>query len=272
MSIPVGDKSFKKGGKSNSKDPVQIAREKAAKARGLGDGACVFQLTGGKLRTHMIKNSCVAVQNGQHKAFRYVKGVKTIKQSEQGDLSGLRMEAIVFRKGKIVASDISLKDYLRAHPDNIENGGTVFYEYNAVTAADNNLKLELAKDEAKYMAAKGLDDDKAYLMAKHLRIQNIDVLSISEIRMFLRTVAEQNPELFNEMIVSPAPKLFSLLVDALTEGKVEFINNGKTLAYRGSQGSLLEVPMNDTDAKLDYVVRWMMSDEAGADFTKSLEA
>lgn len=272
MSIPVGEKSFKKGSNSKSKDPVQIAREKAAKARGLGDGACVFQLTGGKLRTHMIKNSCVAMVKGQHEAYRYVKGIKTIKELEQGNLSGLRMEAIVFRKGKIVATDIALKEYLRAHPDNRVNGGNVFYEYNAVQEAEHNLNLELAKDEAKYMAAKGLDDDKAYLMAKHLRIKNIDVLSINEIRLFLRTVAEQNPVLFNEMIVSPAPKLFSLLVDALTEGKVEFINGGKSLVYKGSQGSLLEVPMGDTDAKLDYTVRWMMSDEAGADFTKSLEA
>ena len=141
----------------------------------------------------------------------------------------------------------------------------VFYEYNPVKQAKENLEVEMSRDEAKYMASKGLTEEEAYRVAKLLKLQNIDQLSDFEIRMFLRSYADQSPKEFNNLIQSPEPEMNDILIKAIGSGIIEVSSDGKMLSYKGG-GKVLDLPNLDTEAKMQHIIRWGLTEKDGADF------
>ena len=270
MTMLVGDGPVKRSDKPKEKQSAsQLARKKTAEARALGKGSVVFQLTKGKTRTHIVKARCIAIEAGQLISLRYFRGISEILESKQKGLEGKTAKAIVFRMGKIVGSDEALKKYLRRHPDNVKNGGNVFYEYNVVQEADKNLKIELARDKAKFMAAQGVSDVVAYQLAKMIGIDNIDSLSDSEIRIFLRNYADHSPEDFNDMIESPQPEMNDVLAKAISSGLIVFSRDNKSLMYSGG-GDIVALPALDRDGQIEHVIRWGLTDKLGEEFFDTL--
>lgn len=269
MTMQIGDHSvLKSDGDKPKETALEASRREAASARRLGSGAVVFQLLRGKTRTHMIKSRCIATENGQQVSLRYIRGMSEIIEEKQGNVAKSG-RAIVLRGGKIVASDSALKEFLRRHPDNRANGGASFYEFDPVRQAEDKLKLEDARDKARFMAGQGLENKEAYRIAKLLRLPNIEILDDSEIRVFLRDFASRDPDTFNELAASPEPEMNDILMEALSKNQITFSKNNQSLDFVGG-GIILDLPKLKKDAQIEFIIRWGLTEKLGEEFFNTI--
>lgn len=259
-------RSRKASNKPVQKDsPEKVARKKIAESIKAGEGAVVFQLTGGKQRTHLIKSRCVAVINGRNTALRYVEGSQEIEVEKQGNMAGLVAKSIVMYDGKIIVTDEALKKYLRLNP----RYGKDYVEYNAVKEAEAELAHSKKLIKAQYMAQEGIDDEKAYQVAKLLKCQNIDKLADSQIRMFLFAYAEQDPDKFLEIIESPDAEINDVLMNAFDRGFIEISADNKALMYTGG-GKVLDLVNTNRASQIDFIIRWMITEKEGGEFLEAI--
>ena len=99
----------------------------------------VYRLTGGKTPlTCMIATkhsrskelTWLDEEKKENRALRYATNQSSIFQDEQDGQA--RLGHIVFIDGTIVVEKrkMTLQQFLEYHPDNVKNGGTLFYEMN----------------------------------------------------------------------------------------------------------------------------------------------
>lgn len=271
MAMDVGGKPTKKSGGIDK--PVSAIEKNRAMVRESApkNGSIVFQRIDGKQGTQIIGGRCIATEKGSKIALRYIPGVKQIEEDRQGNLAGLKPRAIVMREGKIVTEDKTLIEFLNRHPGNRDNGGTLFYEYNADKAAQQLLNEDLLRDEARFMASKGLSEAQVYALCKAIKTPSIEQLSEAQLRVDLRTFAGNNPRVFLDLIESPEPEVLAALSIAFAEGKVSLSDDGHKFMWSG--GSIItNLPNLDPNARMDYLVRWMLTDKTGADILEVLRA
>jgi len=249
-----------------AKDAATVARRKLSESIKAGEGDVVFQLADGKQRVHIIKSRCVAVINGKRVALRYIEGVQEIEEAKQGNTAGYVAKSIIMRGGKIVVSDDALKRYLRLNPD----FNKVYVEYNAVKEAEESLAHGKRLIKAQYMAQEGIDDEKAYQLAKLLKCQNLDKLADSQIRMFLFSYAEQAPDKFLELIESPEPEINSILMDAFERKFIEISSDNKSLRFSGG-GKVLDLVNTNKASQIDFIIRWIITEKEGGEFLEAIK-
>ena len=265
--MEVGSKSRKRGTKVNtpqttsSKAKSVVSKAIAAPSK----GAVTFLLKDGSERTQMIKSQCISIDSkGQRSRLRYIEGIPELEYTKQGNVEGKHASYIVMRNGKLVTGDQTLIKYIKMHP----SYNVLFYAYDPVGEAERQLELEEAIDNAVYYARTGLNDIEAYELAKYFKLPNIDALQASQIRIFLIACARTNPEEFNQKRTGSEAKINNILSLAFKAGKIEL--KDYALSYKGGGKILDKIPNIDQDGKIDFVIRWIMTDEKGQEFLNDI--
>jgi hypothetical protein len=263
---PTSRKHGPTGVASQNQTTTSKAKKVVSKAIAVkGKGIVTFLLSDRSERTQMIKSSCISVDlTGQRTRLRYIEGYTELEYSKQINVEGKHASYIVMRKGKLVTGDKTLIRYIKRHP----NYGVIFYAYDPVGEAEAQLKLEEAVDAAVYYARTGLNDEEAYELAKFFKLPNIDALQIAQIRIFLIACARENPEEFNEKRAGSEAKINNILSKAFKAGKIEI--KDFSLKYKGGGAILDRLPNIDKGGKIDFVIRWIMTDEKGQEFLEEI--
>jgi len=163
-----------------------------------------WQTTGDKTPIALIikqKNVTVFDSNqNKIRSIRYCPNENSIWTEEQSEFA--KVGAIIFREGRlIVRSDQpNLKDFLRAHPGNVANGGATFKLRDVQKKIDEELETEFQAAEVVSIVR---DKDILDLIPVAIYFGvNVDAKS-SEIRHNLLRIAKRNPQAFIESFDSP---------------------------------------------------------------------
>jgi hypothetical protein len=208
-------------------------------------------------------------ENGNNRAMRYSKNHKTPFIDEQDDTAII--EPIIFNEGFLSVSknNKSLQDFLKLHPGNECNGGSVFYEADPEKdAQEKMLQLDLRTDAI--IAAKSLDFNTQLSLARVFLPGNIDKMSTAEIKYDLIRFAEDNPEEFMSAIGDTNIDINNLAARAIKDQLVTF-RGGKDLFYNiaDNKRKIATVPFGTepVDALASF-----LGTEQGVDFMKILES
>ena len=207
-------------------------------------------------------------EKGINRALRYSKNQRSIFEDEQDGTAIL--EPIVMEDGKITVPKKNplLQKFMDIHPDNISNGGTLFYEFDPQKIAEDRVKdLNLEVDAL--IAARGLDLEVMKAIARvHLGL-NSDNMTSSEIKHDILLFAKNYPQDFLDAIEDPDISVNDFSSRAFKEGYITF-RAGKDIHYNLSNNKkkILTVPFGER--KEDIFMTWLKSNE-GIEFYKFLE-
>ena len=96
-----------------------------------------------------------------------------------------------------------LQQFMDIHPDNIANGGTLFYEFDPQKIAEekvHNLNLEVDA----LIAARSLDIDKMKSIVRVYLDSNVDKMTVAEIKHEVLLFARNYPNDLLDAIDDPA--------------------------------------------------------------------
>lgn len=164
--------------------------------------------------TYMLPQSGITVFDekiGQVREIRYCENMPSIYVDEQGEHA--RRSAVIFRDKNLLVPPTKpqLTEYLRAHPGNRENGGSLFYESRPQEKASN----ELSKEFAIVDAVSTVRDRKISELLPVAMMYGIDVSQQpSDIRYALLHQAKANPAKFMESFDSPMVKASAFIRQA----------------------------------------------------------
>jgi hypothetical protein len=207
-------------------------------------------------------------EKGINRALRYSKNQKSVFEDEQDGTAIL--EPIVMEDGKItvIKTNPILQEFMDMHPDNIANGGTLFYEFDPQKVAEDRVRnLNLEVDAL--IAARSLDLDKMKSIARVHLESNVDKMTAAEIKHDILLFARNYPEDFLYAIEDPDIDVNDISSRAFDEAYVTF-RAGKDIHYnlKNNKKKILTVPFGDR--KEDVFMSWLKSDE-GLEFYQYLE-
>lgn len=207
-------------------------------------------------------------EKGINRALRYSKNQRSIFEDEQDGTAIL--EPIVMEDGKITVAKNNpiLQQFMDTHPDNIANGGTLFYEFDPQKVAEDRVRtLNLEVDAL--IAARSLDLDKMKSIARVHLDSNVDKMTAAEIKHDILLFARNYPEDFLYAIEDPDIDVNDISSRAFDEGYVTF-RAGKDIHYnlKNNKKKILTVPFGER--KEDVFMTWLKSDE-GLEFYQYLE-
>jgi hypothetical protein len=207
-------------------------------------------------------------EKGINRALRYSKNQRSIFEDEQDGTAIL--EPIVMEDGKltILKNNPILQQFMDTHPDNIANGGTLFYEFDPQKLAEErvyNLNLEVDA----LIAARSLDLDKMKSIIRIYLDSNVDKMTVSEIKHEVLLFARNYPQDLLDAIDDPDIEVNDIASRAFNEAYVTFRAN-KDIHYnlKNNKKKILTVPFGER--KEDVFMSWLMSNE-GLEFYKFLE-
>jgi hypothetical protein len=207
-------------------------------------------------------------EKGINRALRYSRNQRSIFEDEQDGTAIL--EPIVMEDGKITIpkNNPLLQKFMDIHPDNVANGGTLFYEFDPQKIAEDRVKdLNLEVDAL--IAARNLDLEVMKAIARvHLGMDS-DKMTSSEIKHDILLFAKNYPEEFLDAIDDPDISVNDFSSRAFKEGYITF-RAGKDIHYNLSNNKkkILTVPFGER--KEDVFMTWLKSNE-GVEFYKFLE-
>ena len=207
-------------------------------------------------------------EKGINRALRYSKNQRSIFEDEQDGTAIL--EPIVMEDGKVSVprNNPLLQKFMDIHPDNVANGGTLFYEFDPQKIAEDRVRnLNLEVDAL--IAARSLDIDVMKAIARvHLDV-NIDKMTSSEIKHDILLFAKNYPEDFLDAIEDPDISVNDISSRAFNEGFITF-RAGKDIHYnlKNNKKKILTVPFGER--KEDVFMSWLKSND-GLEFYMFLE-
>ena len=151
-------------------------------------------------------------EKGHNREIRYCPAERSIYTDEQQE--NARREQIVFREKTLMVNQTmpNLIEFLKTHPDNKSNGGSVFIEINNESNAEEDLEKEFAVHDAiSYIKESGIET----LIPIALSYGISSDLSSLEIKRALIQQAKGNAKTFMEAINSPLVQLKALVITAL---------------------------------------------------------
>lgn len=207
-------------------------------------------------------------EKGINRPLRYSKNQKSIFEDEQDGTAIL--EPIILEDGKITVpkNNPILQQFMDFHPDNIANGGTIFYEFDPVAIAEDKVRnLDLQVDAL--IAARSLDLEVMKSIARIHLGSNVDKMTSAEIKHDVLLFAKNYPEDFLDSINDPDIIVNDIAARAFNEGYVTFRAN-KDIHYnlKDNKKKILTVPFGEN--KEEVFMSWLKSDD-GIEFFQYLE-
>jgi hypothetical protein len=212
-------------------------------------------IKGGGIWYKLPQNNTIVFdeEKGYNREIRYCPAERSIYKDEQSDTA--RREQIVFRDGMLTVdyTNPMLIFYLRAHPDNIENGGKRFNEVNDEFDAEKELEIEfILHDAISKIKTSAIDE----LIPVALSYGISADLSSLEIKRALLQQAKGNPETFMQAFDNPMVKLRASVITAVDFQILKQTADG--MYWYDSNALIMPTPLGkDT---LDVFVRFLMTD------------
>lgn len=207
-------------------------------------------------------------EKGINRPLRYSKNQKSIFEDEQDGTAIL--EPIVMEDGKINVSRTNpiLQQFMDHHPDNVKNGGSLFYEFDPQQVAEDRIKnLNLEVDAL--IAARSLDITKMQSIARVHLESNVDKMTSAELKHDILLFARNYPEEFLDAIDDPDLDVNNIAARAFSEGYITFRAN-KDIHYnlKNNKKKILTVPFGE--GREDVFMTWLKSNE-GLEFYQYLQ-
>jgi hypothetical protein len=248
---------------AKKKPAAPAATKKAASkrpAKKVAPKATVFTITkGGGIYYKIRQKSVLVFDEGQgyNREIRYARGERSIFVDEQSTTA--RRETIVFRDKNLLVNpnQPELLAYLRAHPDNVANGGRVFNEVNNQSTAEEDVENEfLVHDAIGLIRSAAIEE----LMPMVLSYGIDSTMSSMEIKKELLKFAKGNPKNFMELYDSP---VVQIKADVLTAIDFQILLAKADGMYWGDNNALIcPTPMGQNS--VEVFTRFLMTDRGNS--------
>lgn len=204
-------------------------------------------------------------EKGYQRALRYVTNQNTIFEDEQQEFFVLG--SIVFEDGRLKAKpqEVALKNFLDHHPDNVANGGSVFYLFDPEAKAQEDLKTELAGYEAvAIILDMGIEDLEA--VGRIYFPTTVDTLTSGELKRDVIRKAKLDPKAFMELANDSDVKMINLVNRVTDYGLVKIKDDSVTVVWAANGKLIVKLPFSSDPVKT--FASYLMTDE-GLELQKS---
>jgi hypothetical protein len=226
-----------------------------------------YEIIGDHGVTYMINQHSINVFDEESKSvrqIRYCPGEPSVFYDEQNPSS--KKEPIIFRDGNLFVprEKPNLQEFLRLHPGNEENGGSMFRVVNTKRNVEKELTDEFSIfDSVAMVREKTIDELLPVAMFYSVNVDR----PVSEIKYDLLQIAKSKPKQFMSAFDDPMVKVRSVLNKASQYQIIKFADNG---CYWFDTGSLIvAVPVGQQP--LDVMTRFCLT-ERGSTALSSIEA
>lgn len=196
---------------------------------------------------------------GYPRSMRYVTNQSAIFTDEQNE-ENLQLGSIVFDDGKLIvpATNTVLQQFLELHPDNKENGGNTFYEFDADKAARVQLEREMAGFEAVAIALEmPIEDLEA--VARVIFNERVDQMTSGEIKRDVVFFAKNKPKEFTKIANNSNIQMMNLAKKALSLGLIKIADDNVTVKWKINGKEIVKLPFSKEP--IETLAVWMKTDE-----------
>lgn len=231
-----------------------------------------YVVLSGSQATQIIQHECISnmidPETKTKIRIRYLPGASTIIAADQGNIEGHKVEAIVMDRGTLIVTDPLKMQFMDASDRNVANGGNIFKEDNPAKDASERLVRRRFVAKAVSMASEGLSDAKISAIARSLGMRNVSSVDPDIVRDWCIDFAENQPEVFTDMVDSPLPAAISSISVAIEEGFVVLRNNNSEVAWANG-GTFLPIPPGFEENRMDFIARYLLTD--GVEVLKTID-
>ena len=241
-----------KGANSPKSTPKVTAKRKPAAPKPV-----VFSLVKGGGIWYKIRQKGLLwfdESTGYNREIRYCPAERSVFRDEQSETA--KRNQIAFREGilNVPNTDPILLEFMRKHPDNVENGGKLFVEVNTEVDAEKELEKEFALNDA-ISLIKNSDIDALIPVALSYGI-SADMSNI-EIKRALLQQAKGNPTAFIEALDSPIVKLKANVITAIDFQILK--SDAEGMYWYDSNKMIMPTPMGQDTVSV--FTRFLMTDK-----------
>ena len=224
----------------------------------------VYRLTGGKTPlTCMIATkhsrskelTWLDEEKKENRALRYATNQSSIFQDEQDGQA--RLGHIVFIDGTLVVENrkMTLQKFLEYHPDNVKNGGTLFYEMNHEAEAKKQVESMDLEFEAQKLSRE-LSMKELESVMRYIAPDKVDKMYADEIKRDVRVFAKRYPAEFLDMFDNVEVETDNTIANIIDAKLITFRKKNSEVWYnlKDNKKLLFRVPFgeNHVDALTDY--------------------
>ena len=224
----------------------------------------VYRLTGGKTPlTCMIATkhsrskelTWLDEEKKENRALRYATNQSSIFQDEQDGQA--RLGHIVFIDGTLVVENrkMTLQKFLEYHPDNVKNGGTLFYEMNHEAEAKKEVEAMDLDFEAQKLSRE-LSMKELESVMRYIAPDRVDKMYADEIKRDVRVFAKRYPAEFLDMFDNVEVETDNTIANIIDAKLITFRKKNSEVWYNleNNKKLLFRVPFgeNHVDALTDY--------------------
>lgn len=201
------------------------------------------------------------------RALRYVTNQTTFFEDSQRD--DFRLGAIVFEDGKltVAANNTVLQQFLAVHPDNKENGGNVFYEFDPDKEARLDLEKQMQGFEAVAIAIEMPIENLEAVARVAFPTQRVESMTSGEIKRDVVLFAKNKPEQFKKISNNSNILMMNLAEKARTLGIIKIADDNCTVKWSVNGKVVTVLPFSPNP--IDTLASWMKTDE-GLEFVEAL--
>ena len=212
------------------------------------------------------------------KALRYVENMEAVYEKDQDPQAEKIIKPIYIEDGALLLdpnNKANLIEFLRLHPDNKANGGSLFFERNFQKEAEEALAYMDMEDRARDLARE-LKGEQARMIHRVLfpnksaHLKSMDGL---EVTRDLRQAAKNNPELFLEVAGDEEGEAEhnNTVETALELELIQFRKNQSELYYnlKNSKKMITRIPAGADP--VEFVKEFLLEKE-GLDHLERIEA
>lgn len=206
---------------------------------------------------------------GYPRSLRYVTNQNTIFTDEQQE-ENLILGSIVFEDGKLTvpATNTVLQQFLAVHPDNKDNGGGTFYEFDVDKAARQDLDKELAGFEAVAIALEmPIEDLEA--VARVIFNERVDTMTSGEIKRDVVFFAKNKPDEFTKIANNSNIRMINLAKKAISLNIIKIADDNVTIKWAVNGKEIVKLPFSNEP--IETLAVWMKTDE-GLQLVEALAA
>lgn len=197
-------------------------------------------------------------KEGYPRSLRYVTNQTTFFEDEQ--VEPFVLGGVVFEDGKLVvkANETVLQQFLAIHPHNKANGGKKFYEFDPESAAQEDLKKELAGYEAVAVALElAVEDYEA--IGRVLWGPTIDNLTSGELKRDIIRHAKKDPVEFLKLANNSDIKMINLAQRAIDLNLIKINDDGVTVSWVVNGKEITKLPFSTKP--IETLAQWLKTDE-----------
>ena len=237
--------------------PIFKPRRRQEPVQNTGRKQKIYQLASGGGVWFKLSQNDITIYDREKdtvRAIRYCPNEPSIYVDEQS--SNARRAHIIFvdKLLGVPPNQPNLQEYLDAHPGNIKNGGSLFFEINNEKKTDTLLQDEfIIHDAISLIREKSIDDLIPVILYLGISLDQRN----QEIRRELLVEAKSNPQAFIELFDNPLVKMRASISLAASNGILKINQDG--VFWTDSNRLILATPVGQDG--VDMMTKFCLSEK-----------